>query len=94
MYRGGIIRKSPEQIEAMAAAGEIQARCLKMLEAKARPGVTTNKPVKLRRCGGDLLAKRNELLLQAAQLQRRQQHVAGLSVACSDAGVSRVEQGL
>ena len=41
MYRGGIIRKSPEQIEAMAAAGEIQARCLKMLEAKARPGVTT-----------------------------------------------------
>jgi methionyl aminopeptidase len=41
VYRGGIIRKSPEQIEAMAAAGEIQARCLKMLEAKARPGVTT-----------------------------------------------------
>ncbi|MDX6633762.1 MAG: methionyl aminopeptidase [Solirubrobacterales bacterium] len=25
----------------MAAAGDIQARCLKMLEAKARPGVTT-----------------------------------------------------
>jgi methionyl aminopeptidase len=41
VYRGGIIRKSPEQIEAMASAGEIQARCLKMLEAKARPGVTT-----------------------------------------------------
>jgi methionyl aminopeptidase len=41
VYRGGIIRKSPEQIEAMAAAGETQARCLKMLEAKARPGVTT-----------------------------------------------------
>lgn len=41
MYRGGIIKKSPEQIEAMAAAGEIQARCLKMLSSKARPGVTT-----------------------------------------------------
>src|SRR5919106_264206 len=41
MYRGGIIRKTPEQLEAMAAAGEIQARCLKMLEAKVRPGVTT-----------------------------------------------------
>jgi methionyl aminopeptidase len=36
-----IVRKSPEQVEAMAAAGDIQARCLKMLEAKARPGVTT-----------------------------------------------------
>ena len=41
MYRGGIIRKTPEQVEAMAAAGEIQARCLKMLQAKCRPGVTT-----------------------------------------------------
>jgi methionyl aminopeptidase len=41
MYRGGIIKKSPEQLEAMAAAGEIQARCLKMLSTKARPGVTT-----------------------------------------------------
>jgi methionyl aminopeptidase len=36
-----IVRKSPEQVDAMAAAGDIQARCLKMLEAKARPGVTT-----------------------------------------------------
>ncbi len=41
MYRGMIIRKTSEQIEAMAAAGEIQARCLRMLRAKARPGVTT-----------------------------------------------------
>jgi methionyl aminopeptidase len=41
MYRGGIITKTPEQIEQMAAAGAIQARCLKMLESKARPGVTT-----------------------------------------------------
>jgi methionyl aminopeptidase len=41
MYRGMIIRKTSEQIEAMAAAGEIQARCLQILRAKARPGVTT-----------------------------------------------------
>ena len=41
MYRGGIIRKTSEQLEAMAAAGEIQARCLKLLQAKVRPGVTT-----------------------------------------------------
>ena len=41
MYHGGIVKKTPEQLEAMAAAGEIQARCLKMLEAKVRPGVTT-----------------------------------------------------
>jgi methionyl aminopeptidase len=42
MYRGGIIIKTPEQIERMAAAGEIQARCLKMLRSKVRPGVTTD----------------------------------------------------
>ena len=42
MYRGGIIIKSPAQIERMAAAGEIQARCLKMLRSKVRPGVTTD----------------------------------------------------
>jgi methionyl aminopeptidase len=41
MYRGMIIRKTSEQIEAMAAAGTIQARCLRMLRSKARPGVTT-----------------------------------------------------
>jgi methionyl aminopeptidase len=41
MYRSMIIRKTPEQIEAMAAAGEIQARCLRMLRSKCRPGVTT-----------------------------------------------------
>jgi methionyl aminopeptidase len=41
VYRGGIIKKSPEQLEAMAAAGEIQARCLRMLAKKCRPGVTT-----------------------------------------------------
>ena len=42
MYRGGIILKSPEQIEQMAAAGAIQARCLKMLRSKVRAGVTTD----------------------------------------------------
>jgi methionyl aminopeptidase len=36
-----IIRKTPEQVDKMAAAGEILVRCLHMLEAKARPGVTT-----------------------------------------------------
>jgi methionyl aminopeptidase len=41
MYRGGIIVKTPEQIELMAAAGAIQARCLRMLRSKCRPGVTT-----------------------------------------------------
>ena len=41
MFRGGIILKSPEQIEEMAAAGRIQARCLQMLRSKCRPGVTT-----------------------------------------------------
>jgi methionyl aminopeptidase len=41
MYRGGIIVKTPEQIEQMAVAGAIQARCLRMLRSKCRPGVTT-----------------------------------------------------
>ncbi len=36
-----IIKKTPEQIERMAAAGAIQARCLRMLRAKCHPGVTT-----------------------------------------------------
>jgi methionyl aminopeptidase len=41
VYRGGIILKTSEHIERMAAAGAVQARCLKMLRAKVRPGVTT-----------------------------------------------------
>jgi methionyl aminopeptidase len=41
VYRGGIVIKTPDQIEAMAAAGSIQARCLRMLRSKCRPGVTT-----------------------------------------------------
>jgi methionyl aminopeptidase len=36
-----ILRKTAEQVEAMARAGEIQARCLRMLKAKSVPGVTT-----------------------------------------------------
>jgi len=40
MYRG-IVVKTPRQIEGMAAAGAIQSRCLRMLAAKCRPGVTT-----------------------------------------------------
>jgi methionyl aminopeptidase len=36
-----IIRKSPEEIEKMAAAGRVLARCHTLLAGKARPGVTT-----------------------------------------------------
>jgi methionyl aminopeptidase len=36
-----IVQKSPEQVEQMAAAGRILVRCLRMVAAKARPGVTT-----------------------------------------------------
>jgi len=36
-----IIRKTPEQVEKMATSGQILVRCLRMLAAKARAGVTT-----------------------------------------------------
>jgi methionyl aminopeptidase len=36
-----IIRKTPAQVEKMAAAGRILTRCLRMVTARARPGVTT-----------------------------------------------------
>jgi methionyl aminopeptidase len=36
-----ITPKTPEQIEKMVASGEILVRCLKMIAAKARAGVTT-----------------------------------------------------
>jgi methionyl aminopeptidase len=36
-----IVTKTPEQVDAMAAAGETLVRCLHMLAGKARPGVTT-----------------------------------------------------
>jgi methionyl aminopeptidase len=36
-----IQRKTPEQVEKMAAAGAILSRCLRMLGSKARGGVTT-----------------------------------------------------
>ena len=33
--------KTPDEIERMAAAGRILARCHEILRSKARPGVTT-----------------------------------------------------
>src|SRR6187401_2246255 len=36
-----IVRKTPAEIEEMAAAGRVVARCLNLLRSKARPGVTT-----------------------------------------------------
>jgi methionyl aminopeptidase len=36
-----IVRKTPEQVDKMALAGDILVRCLKILESKARAGVTT-----------------------------------------------------
>src|SRR4029077_13219877 len=36
-----IIRKTPEQVDKMSASGQILVRCLRMLAAKARAGVTT-----------------------------------------------------
>jgi methionyl aminopeptidase len=36
-----IILKTPEQVDEMAAAGQVLVRCLRMLEAKVRAGVTT-----------------------------------------------------
>ncbi|MFL5895189.1 MAG: type I methionyl aminopeptidase [Thermoleophilaceae bacterium] len=36
-----IVRKTPEEVERMAASGAVLARCLQMLRRKARPGVTT-----------------------------------------------------
>jgi methionyl aminopeptidase len=41
VYRGTITPKTPEQIEKMAAAGRILARCQQMLKKSARPGITT-----------------------------------------------------
>ena len=41
MYSAGIIRKTADQVEEMAAAGAIQAQTLNMLRAMAKPGVTT-----------------------------------------------------
>ena len=36
-----ILRKTPKEIEMIAAAGSVVSRCLTMLRGKARPGVTT-----------------------------------------------------
>jgi len=40
MYRM-IIRKTPDQVDEMAAAGELLVRCLRLLKSSARPGVST-----------------------------------------------------
>jgi methionine aminopeptidase len=36
-----IVKKTPEEIAAIAAAGEVVARCLAMLRARCRAGVTS-----------------------------------------------------
>ncbi len=36
-----IVKKSPAEIEAMAAAGDILVRCMDLMEAMVRPGITT-----------------------------------------------------
>jgi methionyl aminopeptidase len=36
-----IVRKTPEQVDKMAASGKVLVRCMRMLASKARPGVTT-----------------------------------------------------
>ncbi len=36
-----IVRKTPEEIDKMAAAGDIHRRTMRLLESKVRPGVTT-----------------------------------------------------
>jgi methionyl aminopeptidase len=36
-----IIKKTPEQVEKMAASGDVLVRCLRMLASKVRAGVTT-----------------------------------------------------
>ena len=36
-----ILRKTPEELDKIAAAGDILVRCHEILKAKARPGVTT-----------------------------------------------------
>jgi methionyl aminopeptidase len=50
-----IVRKTPEEIEAMAAAGDIVAGCLAMLKGMCRPGVTTKD---LDRAGDKLIRAR------------------------------------
>src|ERR1700749_2290165 len=36
-----IVRKTPEQLDEMAVAGDILVRTMKILKSKARPGITT-----------------------------------------------------
>jgi methionyl aminopeptidase len=37
-----IVRKTPEEVERIAASGRVLARCHRLLRSKARPGVTTD----------------------------------------------------
>jgi methionyl aminopeptidase len=41
MYRGQIVIKTGEEVDQMAAAGRIQARCLQMLSGMCEPGIST-----------------------------------------------------
>ena len=60
-----INRKTPAQLDLMAAAGQVHARCMKLLASKIRPGVTTGEldnrlghqthRTAARACGGRML---------------------------------------
>jgi methionyl aminopeptidase len=90
-----IIRKTPEQVDKMAAAGEILVRCLQMLEAKARPGVRTKEldlaAEKLIRSQGAEPASRataaSRLDLRLAQLDGRARDSGHYGTARRRAGV-------
>ncbi len=60
-----IIRKSPEEIEKMAAAGDVLVRCHRLLESKIRPGVTT---AELSVADKDAISHRGHALRQLAPL--------------------------
>ena len=85
-----IVTKTPEQVEQMAAAGEILVRCLQMLAAKARPGVTTEEldagrrevhPLAGRGAGLQGLPRLPGLDLRLAELDGRPRHPRALRAA-------------
>ena len=87
MYRM-IIRKSPAQVDRMAAAGDILVRCLKMLAAKARAGVSTGElddaaervhPLPGRRARLQGLPGLPRVDLRLAELDGRPRHPRALS---------------
>ena len=80
---GVIVRKTPEQIEAMAAAGDIVARCLNMLAAQVparrddrrpRPGGREVHPRSGRRAGLQGLSRLPGLDLHLAELDGGARH--------------------